>query len=59
MTDVTEIQHCEVCGSTDLTLKLDLGEHPLCDYLIPVHEIHAIAVDLTLSDGRVVYERAP
>jgi len=38
MTEVTEIQHCEVCGSTDLTLKLDLGEHPLCDDLIPVHE---------------------
>jgi len=26
---------CEVCGNTNLPIVLDLGEHPLCDDLIP------------------------
>lgn len=31
-----EISQCEVCGSRDLTMVLDLGLHPLCDDLIPL-----------------------
>lgn len=33
-----EIQTCEVCGSHELTPVLDLGNHPMCDDLIPVGE---------------------
>ena len=28
---------CEVCGSSDLVEVLDLGNHPMCDDLIPVN----------------------
>ncbi len=31
-----EISRCEVCGSESLTSVLDLGEHPMCDDLVPV-----------------------
>lgn len=30
---------CEVCGNTELQAALNLGEHPLCDDLIPVGEM--------------------
>ena len=33
-----EIQTCEVCGSTNLIKVLNLGDHPLCDDLIPVQD---------------------
>jgi len=33
-----EIQTCEVCGSTNLIDVLNLGDHPLCDDLIPVQD---------------------
>ena len=32
------IEKCEVCGSTDLVKVLNLGEHPLCDDLVPIGE---------------------
>jgi len=32
----SNIKSCEVCGSEDLTLALDLGCQPLCDDLIPI-----------------------
>ncbi|MBT3235640.1 MAG: methyltransferase domain-containing protein [Bdellovibrionales bacterium] len=31
-----EIKHCEVCGNVNLYSSLDLGEHPMCDDLVPV-----------------------
>lgn len=31
-----EVDSCEVCGSKSLERVLDLGNHPLCDDLIPV-----------------------
>jgi hypothetical protein len=31
-----EIKKCEVCDSSNLVSVLDLGEHPMCDDLIPV-----------------------
>ncbi len=31
-----EITGCEVCGAKTLTSVLDLGEHPLCDDLVPL-----------------------
>lgn len=31
-----KIQGCEVCGGSDLRSVLDLGDHPLCDDLVPV-----------------------
>lgn len=31
-----QIDRCEVCGSENLELVLDLGLHPLCDDLVPV-----------------------
>lgn len=33
---INEISVCEVCGSCALQSVLDLGQHPLCDDLIPV-----------------------
>jgi SAM-dependent methyltransferase len=30
------INHCEVCGGSELKPVLDLGSHPLCDDLVPV-----------------------
>ncbi len=31
-----KIEGCEVCGGSDLRSVLDLGDHPLCDDLVPV-----------------------
>jgi len=33
---VNEINQCEVCGNESLSSVLDLGEHPMCDDLVPV-----------------------
>ena len=33
---ITKIKPCEVCGNKNLTELLDLGNHPLCDDLIPI-----------------------
>ena len=30
------IKLCEVCGNKNLIEVLDLGNHPLCDDLIPI-----------------------
>ncbi|MCV3243692.1 class I SAM-dependent methyltransferase [Mesorhizobium sp. ZC-5] len=35
-TDTISITRCEVCGSSELRDVLDLGNHPLCDDLVPV-----------------------
>lgn len=42
--DMNQIAHCEVCGGESLTSVLDLGEHPMCDDLVPI------------GDGRVCNE---
>lgn len=34
--NLNEITSCEVCGSSDLRLVLDLGEHPMCDDLVAI-----------------------
>jgi len=34
--NVTEIDHCEVCGNGKLESVLDLGAHPMCDDLVAV-----------------------
>lgn len=33
---LNQINHCEVCGNKELFSVLDLGEHPMCDDLVPV-----------------------
>ena len=33
---LTEITGCEVCGNTHLRSAVDLGNHPMCDDLVPV-----------------------
>jgi SAM-dependent methyltransferase len=33
---LNHITRCEVCGGTDLRSVLELGDHPMCDDLIPV-----------------------
>jgi SAM-dependent methyltransferase len=38
MTLLNEITTCEVCGNSALQPVLDLGNHPLCDDLVPVGE---------------------
>jgi hypothetical protein len=34
--NMNQIFRCEVCGNESLTSVLDLGEHPMCDDLVPV-----------------------
>lgn len=46
-------------GTLEVGKQADLVVLAADPYLTPVHEIHGIAVDLTLSNGRVVYERVP
>jgi hypothetical protein len=36
MSKYFEVKKCEVCGSGNLESVLDLGNHPMCDDLIPV-----------------------
>lgn len=36
MSKTFEIRSCEVCGSSRLDSVLDLGNHPLCDDLLPI-----------------------
>ena len=48
-----ELGTLEVGKLADLVV---LGEDP---YFTPIHEIHAISVDMTFSDGRRVYQREP
>ena len=36
MIDLKEIKHCELCGDKDLKEVLNIGNHPLCDDLVPV-----------------------
>ena len=33
---MNRIEGCEVCGGTELRSVLDLGEHPMCDDLVPL-----------------------
>lgn len=35
---LTEINKCEVCDSTELVPKIDLGNHPMCDDLIKIDD---------------------
>ena len=37
MSKYFEVKKCEVCGSANLESVLDLGNHPMCDDLIPVN----------------------
>lgn len=39
MSKYFEVEKCEVCGSGNLEPALDLGDHPMCDDLIPVDSI--------------------
>jgi len=36
MSSLREIHDCEVCGGKELRSVLDLGNHPMCDDLVPV-----------------------
>ena len=36
MSDIFNVNSCEVCGNQHLTPVLDLGSHPICDELIPI-----------------------
>ena len=40
MKSVNQIQCCEVCGNTTLEPVINLGEHPLCDDLVPIGDRH-------------------
>jgi SAM-dependent methyltransferase len=35
---LTEIKSCEVCGNRELHRVLDLGNHPMCDDLVPLND---------------------
>ncbi len=39
MSNYSKIFFCEVCSSKEVISVLDLGEHPLCDDLVPVDKI--------------------
>jgi glycosyltransferase involved in cell wall biosynthesis len=34
------LNHCQVCGSSDLELVLDCGHQPLCDSLLTAEQLH-------------------
>lgn len=36
MEDLKQIKHCELCGHKNLQEVLNIGNHPLCDDLIPI-----------------------
>jgi len=36
---VKEINKCEVCGNHNLTSVLNLGQHPMCDDLVPINSL--------------------
>lgn len=40
MESLNQISSCEVCGNTNLVPVLNLGNHPLCDDLIPLGNSH-------------------
>ena len=46
-----------VIGTVEVGKQADLVVLERDPYVSPVHEIHAIAVDYTVSDGRLVYQR--
>jgi hypothetical protein len=35
---VNEIKKCEVCGNHNLVKVLNLGQHPMCDDLVPIND---------------------
>ena len=35
---MVEINYCEVCGNRRLVSVLNLGNHPLCDDLVPIDD---------------------
>ena len=37
MKKLKEIKNCELCGHENLEEVLDIGEHPLCDDLVPIN----------------------
>ena len=37
MKELKEITNCELCGHENLEEVLDIGEHPLCDDLVPIN----------------------
>ena len=37
---VGPIEHCQVCGSADLELVIDLGHQPLCDSLLSAEQLN-------------------
>ena len=37
MEDLKQIKHCELCGHKNLQEVLNIGNHPLCDDLIPIN----------------------
>ena len=37
MEDLKEIKNCELCGNEDLEEVLNIGNHPLCDDLVPIN----------------------
>ena len=37
MEDLKEIKHCELCGHKNLQEVLNIGNHPLCDDLVPIN----------------------
>ena len=37
MKNLKEIKNCELCGCENLEEILNIGEHPLCDDLVPIN----------------------
>jgi len=48
-----EVIECEVCGSNELIMVHDLGNHPLCDDLIPIgsdEKCHEYPIEILFCD---------
>ena len=37
--EINKIETCEVCGNKQLVSVLNLGQHPMCDDLIPINDV--------------------
>ena len=51
---IKEITNCELCGNEDLEEVLNIGEHPLCDDLVPINSNGQCTYPITIMLCQIV-----